>query len=364
MATSLKNFTPPTDPPILGTSPQDYPSASDIEQPLKLTPIQLKYLRALVDGSTTINEIHNNLSSPELRDPTFLSLLRYGWSSYKAVKKIKEFLGYGIKNVYKGTQRFRNGNGVESLDDPSLGTDAHEFFGLNRARIKLGSEDEEAVTKRDREVGMGRSQAQQAEYFAKEIQSQKSLANPRLTINFDAYYATTEETVKFAVPLIFSEMEYSSESDVSPLNILGRNLKRYHYAGSEDTFDLKLIHKVEFLGLTPMQLAANILNLTKADQHGDVPLLTLTFSGVVVDSFFPISSNATYILVKAPIKPSRFKPIHQSVQPGTAQMSLSEQVDFVTRNGLSPQPMYIEQTLSLKRIAESPLSLYPHLSQL
>lgn len=367
--------------------PIKFPSSTDVSTEQDRVPLksfQVEIVKKLLDGTLTWEDLYKGIGSPDLKDTvgllakgdpltlqSTLSVMRVGFGSVKTAKKILNFINHGnirgytwndpvSKNVPPAVGDFIKSN--EAGVTPSW-----EKQGFDKGRTLLDKPTLEEFRVRETEVQkLGKTQAELAGEINDLVESQRK-ANPRLILKFSAYYRTAG-SVTFQVPFIFSEMEYSGDSKVSPLNVLGRNLQRYHYAGSEDTLELKLIHKISHDGQSPMEMANKLLNLTKADKYGDIPIVNISFTqSAPLVRFFPFGPDTQYILIKAPIKPSRFNPNSQAyIDDYRGLLGLGvdlAQLEKYKENysGVTPEPMYIEQSLTLKRVAENLTELYPYL---
>ena len=392
--------------------PIKFPSSTDVSTEQDRVPLksfQVEIIKKLLDGTLTWEDLYKGIGSPDLKDAvgllakgdpltlqSTLSVMRVGFGSVKTAKKILNFINHGNIRGYTWNDPVSKqvppvvGEIIES-NEAGVTLSSWEKQGFNEGRTILDKPTFEEFQAREAEVlGLGETQAKLAkkaedlgtkineipklEFPSREITIEKvndlvesqRKANPRLILKFSAYYRTTGESVTFQVPFIFSEMEYSGDSKVSPLNVLGRNLQRYHYAGSEDTLELKLIHKTSHDGQSPMEMANKLLNLTKADKYGDIPIVNISFTqSATLVRFFPFGQDTRYILIKAPIKPSRFNPNSQAyidIGLGVDLAQLERYKNEVYGGGVTPEPMYIEQSLTLKRVAENLTELYPYLS--
>ncbi len=399
-------FPSPSDDITVG--PIKFPSSTDVSTEQDRVPLksfQVEIIKKLLDGTLTWEDLYKGIGSPDLKDTvgllakgdpltlqSTLSVMRVGFGSVKTAKKILNFINHGNIRGYTWNDPISKnvppavGEIIES-NEAGVTLSSWEKQGFNEGRTILDKPTFEEFQAREAEVlGLGNTQARlakRAEDLGTEINEVPKLkfpsreitikkvkdlvesqrkANPRLILRFSAYYRT-RGSVTFQVPFIFSEMEYSGDSKVSPLNVLGRNLQRYHYAGSEDTLELKLIHKTSHDGQSPMEMANKLLNLTKADEYGDIPIVNISFTqSSLLVPFFPFGPGTQYILIKAPIKPSRFNPNSQAslyVDPVVDLAQLERHMDNL--GGVTPEPMYIEQSLTLKRVAENLTELYPYL---
>lgn len=390
--------------------PIKFPSSTDVSTEQDRVPLksfQVEIIKKLLDGTLTWEDLYKGIGSPDLKDTvgllakgdpltlqSTLSVMRVGFGSVKTAKKILNFINHGNIRGYTWNDPISKnvppavGEIIES-NEAGVTLSSWEKQGFNEGRTILDKPTFEEFQAREAEVlGLGNTQARlakRAEDLGTEINEVPKLkfpsreitikkvkdlvesqrkANPRLILQFSAYYRTAGSVVPFQVPFIFSEMEYSGDSKVSPLNVLGRNLQRYHYAGSEDTLELKLIHKISHNGQSPMEMANKLLNLTKADEYGDTPIVNISFTQSTTPvRFFPFGQNTHYVLIKAPIKPSRFNPNSRAYIDIGLGVDLAQTERYKEDSGgVTPEPMYIEQSLTLKRVAENLTELYPYLS--
>jgi hypothetical protein len=132
-----------------------------------------------------------------------------------------------------------------------------------------------------------------------------------------------------------SDIEYTNQSGLKSLGILGSDLQRYHYGGSEDG----LTFEVDWYGFkangaeSPLDKAEKMLSLTKGAGwvNNTPPIIIIRWGS---GEFTPFA-NHKYIVEKASFKPEQF------IQHKFKQ-------DTLLNNSF--QPLYVKQLVSLKRV--------------
>lgn len=140
-------------------------------------------------------------------------------------------------------------------------------------------------------------------------------------------------------PLVVEDITYGSQSSLAPLNILGRNLQKYHFSNSEDTMEMKIFwnQRYDFPGKggdRVIDRALKIMSFSKRT-NGVLPHIHFEVPGTNGHHNLPLLHNTwEYVLEKAPIK------------------IIEIQFNRAAPNHIKrPLPVRFEQTLTFKRVA-------------
>jgi hypothetical protein len=145
------------------------------------------------------------------------------------------------------------------------------------------------------------------------------------------------------IPLTLKDLKYLPDSSIPSLGILGRNLQKYHYAGSEDTLEFKigwnssLNHTDSEIPI--LEKAMKIASFSKAHQ-GTLPIVRFAIVGITSQggpNLEVFNSNYTYIVTKADF---------EITQINHGYKALDNRL-------INPHPTKIEQTVVLKRISKT-----------
>lgn len=197
-------------------------------------------------------------------------------------------------------------------------------------------------------------------------------ANPLLWISFTASYSNYSSVI--VVPYLLEELNYNSEPTLSPIQILGRPLRKYHYTGGEDTLEFKLLHKLTIgrtvaldnrstQNLIPIEKARIIASFSKPNSAGEIPIVTLSYHPKtnVVPNTFMFNETTKYLISKVTIKPRTFLPrdISEQVKDRLSAMFNTWNYDGISEllgtMPINPHPYYIEQSITLKCISNPSL---------
>lgn len=385
----------PTEP--LEIKPYKVPVPPISQDRVEWTPIQIKQLeviKAILNGDLTLADVQKRANFPELK--TFgnsgetgletrvndaLTLGRFLFQGYLGAAKIQRFIKY---HILTGADKTGSIGGVirqfkRQVRKDKLGSEEWLEYGFDERNTELALEDKKyrrksknsynrpTLKEREKAIESLISGLKKSNKFSDTYTEVAKAANPRLFLRIDGFYRNSEDRVTIDIPFFFFDMEYRPESKFSPVNVLGRNLKRYHYSGAEDSFEFKIILKQDHFSDSPIQIARNIAELTKASKDGETRIITFSFTKATESygKFFPFSQNRYYVLTKAPFKPSRFraKDLSHLVEDdgfGNKRVNLGNTgvVESLNEVKLDPEPRFIEQTLYLKRIADNPYDLY------
>jgi hypothetical protein len=143
--------------------------------------------------------------------------------------------------------------------------------------------------------------------------------------------------IRVTFPLMLEDLKYVPDSSFPSLNILRRNIQKFHFAGSEDTLEFKIRWDS---GLTYPGNAESIL--TKAmkiaslckTHNGQVPLIKFSVGDNDSHGLTFFNPSFEYVLTKAPM---------EIVQIGLRQKE---------KEDMSPSPRKINQTLSFNRVSQ------------
>jgi small nuclear ribonucleoprotein (snRNP)-like protein len=167
------------------------------------------------------------------------------------------------------------------------------------------------------------------------------LKSDLLTLNMTAISRGRVESVY--IPLTLRDLKYLPDSSIPSLGILGRNLQKYHYAGSEDTLEFKIGWNSSLSYIDSrvpiLEKAMKIASFSKAHQ-GTLPIVRFAIVGITSQggpNLEVFNSNYTYIVTKADFEITQ---INHGYKMG----------DNIQIN---PHPTKIEQTVVLKRISET-----------
>ena len=177
------------------------------------------------------------------------------------------------------------------------------------------------------------------------------------------------QSVKF--PFVVEDMLYSPESNLAAINVLGRNLQKYHFASSEDTLEMRIIwnQRFSFLGKQPNELLINrALKIASFAKKTERKIGTVSFnvhsrksSDISLTTFPMFDPRWNYVLIKAPIK---ILETHYSY--GKVSNDHFDNLDRDTKGLMLDThirqiygdivPMKFEQTLVLKRVSQTDLA--------
>lgn len=143
------------------------------------------------------------------------------------------------------------------------------------------------------------------------------------------------------IPLTPTEVDYQPTSNLKALDIMGSDLQPYHYGGGEDS----LTFEVSWMGLknktdeSPMDKAMKIVSLSKGSGWArSVPPIVYLGWGSASKAPF---KDMLFIVERAPFKPRQFTR-YATVQGPSPFATAQENNHF--------HPMYVQQTINLKRV--------------
>jgi len=332
-------------------------------------------LRALYSGSGLDNTVANlanygklfldeenkfdfsELSNPDNLDTKIVGGTELGFDVYNKIKNvvnkstlqgIKRIFGFGHKPRFgiKGNDLERNERELYEAKDllnPSL----------DETTIYEGSDNSKGLFS----------------YYHKE-----SMENAQIDTTSSVVFTLPNLKVKSSnndivnIPFVVEDIVYTPESNLAALNILGRNLQKYHFASGEDILEFKIIWKqftksiIDITGLDsdPDLLIDRALKLASFSKKTNYKIPTITFELTYTPKYkysdrneynennrynlqnyirtysddlstTIFSPNWNYVLIKAPIR--------------------ILQMGFIANSSKNIIPIKFEQNLVLKRVS-------------
>lgn len=151
-----------------------------------------------------------------------------------------------------------------------------------------------------------------------------------------------------SIPFTPTEVDYQPASQLRALNVLGADLQQYHYGGSEDTlsFDVSWVGLKTSTDGSALDKALKVVSLSKGAgwARSTPPVIYLKWGAGTSTPF----QDYLFVVEKAPYKPRQFTLYSNkgTKLPGL----LKDPQSGVTMNENGFHPMYVQQTITLKRV--------------